>query len=272
MTRTPAEVYRSLSSGPVVVSREGALATITLNDPDRRNALTGVMKEALREAVATVGGDEDVRAVVLAANGPAFCVGQDLAEHAAALEAGAEQAFATVEAHYAPIVVDLLTMPKPVVAAVQGACVGAGLGLALACDLRVWSSSAKVGTAFSGIGLTFDTGLSLTLPGTVGQARTKELMFTGRVLRAEEAVAWGMGGEVVPVEDVGRHASALGAALASGPTVAFAETKRLLADDGALSAALRSEARAQTCAGDSADHRAAVAAFLAKKAPAFVGR
>src|SRR5882757_10901624 len=124
---------------PVLVDRIGPVATVTINRPDRRNALDTATKVALREALVEVGADSTVRAVVLTGAGSAFCVGQDLAEHAEVLSTDAAKAFETVDEHYRPIVVALTTMPKPVVAAVNGACVGAGLGLALACDLRVFS-------------------------------------------------------------------------------------------------------------------------------------
>lgn len=253
----------------VLVDRDGAVATITLNRPDRRNALTGEMKDALVAAVREVGADSAVRAVVLAAAGPAFCVGQDLAEHASALERGGDDVLDTVREHYSPIVRGLMTMPKPVVAAVSGACVGAGLGFALACDHRVFSPDARLGTAFTGIGLTFDSGLSYTLPHAVGDARARELILLGRMADAEEAIAWGISGEVA--DDPLATARERARALATGPTAAFAESKRLILDIAALDAALEAEARAQGRCGATADHRGAVAAFLARERPRFTG-
>ena len=129
-----------MTDAPVVVAvdRTAAVATITLNDPEHRNALTAAAKEALRDAVADVAADEQVRAVVLAGSARAFCLGQDLGEHATALADGPESAFATVREHYTPMVRDLLTMPKPVIAAVGGTCVGAGLEIGRAsCRERV---------------------------------------------------------------------------------------------------------------------------------------
>ena len=171
----------------VRVDRTAAVATITLTAA----ALTNDTKVALRDAIADVANDATVRAAVLAGSGKAFCVGQDLGEHSAGLVDGAEDAFATVREHYSPIVRDLLTMPKPVIAAVGGACVGAGLGLALACDYRVFAAGTKLGTAFTGIGLTFDSGLSFTLPRAVGDARAKQLILFGDVFTAEDGIAWG---------------------------------------------------------------------------------
>jgi 2-(1,2-epoxy-1,2-dihydrophenyl)acetyl-CoA isomerase len=264
-----------MTDQPLVVTHEGpdgAVATLTLARPERRNALTRDLKEALRDAVADAARDDAVRAVVLAGEGPAFCVGQDLGEHAEALAGGPEAAFATVRAHYSPVVKDLLTMPKPVVAAVAGTCVGAGLGLALACDVRVLGAGVRLATAFAGIGLTFDTGLSVTLPRAVGDARARELILLGRTFTAEEAVSWGVAAEVVAPEAVRDRAGEIAAQLAAGPTTAYAESKRLLLGGLDLDAALEAEAAAQTRCGATADHAGAVAAFLERRTPGFTGR
>ncbi|MGB4136521.1 MAG: enoyl-CoA hydratase-related protein [Microbacterium sp.] len=254
----------------MLLERDGAVAVVTLNRPDRRNALTAEVKEALLAAVEEVGADDGVRAVVLTANGPAFSVGQDLAEHARALADGADLAFSTVRAHYSPIVRGLMTMPKPVVAAVAGACVGAGLGFALACDHRVFGPGARLGTAFSGIALTFDSGLSYSLPRAVGAARARELILFSRILDPAEAIAWGIAGEIS--EDPAARAAELAGALAQGPTTAFAQSKRMLLDLDALDAALAAEAAGQTACGATEDHRGAVEAFLARRSPTFSGR
>ncbi|SFB76885.1 2-(1,2-epoxy-1,2-dihydrophenyl)acetyl-CoA isomerase [Nocardioides terrae] len=258
-----------------LVTRDGDVATVTLNRPAQRNALDETLKTALLAAVTEVGGDDTVRAVVLAAEGPAFCVGQDLAEHAARLAAdGAEGAFRTVEEHYSPIVEALATMPKPVVAAVHGTCVGAGLGLALACDLRVFAEDATLGTAFTGIGLTCDSGLSATLTRSVGESRARELVLLGTTFKPADAVGWGISGQVVAAEEVASTAAALAARLASGPTTAYAESKRLLAAASQLSLAetLAAEAEAQVRCGATEDHRNAVDAFMSKARPTFTGR
>jgi 2-(1,2-epoxy-1,2-dihydrophenyl)acetyl-CoA isomerase len=263
-----------MTDTPVVVERRDALATITLDDPEHRNALTAASKEALRDAVAEVAADDQVRAVVLTGSARAFCLGQDLGEHATALGDGAESAFATVREHYTPIVRNLLTMPKPVIAAVGGPCAGAGLGLALACDHRVFAAGIKLATAFSGIGLTFDTGLSVTLPRAVGDARAKELILFGRTFTPEEAIAWGISGETADAEDVLPRAIDLARQLAAGPTAAFAQSKGLIgrAPGLSLDEALEAEALGQVTCGATCDHAAAVASFLNREAPVFTGR
>ncbi len=258
-----------------LVTRDGTVATVTLNRPDRRNALNETLKAALLEALTDVGTDETVRAVVLAAEGQAFCVGQDLAEHADRLSAdGPAAAFETVPNHYAPIVEALATMPKPVVAAVNGTCVGAGLGLALACDLRVFAEDATLGTAFTGIGLTCDSGLSATLTRSVGESRARELVLLGKTFTPADAVGWGIAGQIVPRADVHATAARLAADFAAGPTVAFAESKQLIAGalDRSFAATLRAEAEAQDRCGATSDHRDAVNAFIRKSRPTFTGR
>lgn len=257
---------------PVLVERGDRVATVTINRPERRNALDVATKVALRDALADVAGDAEVRAVVLTGAGGSFCAGQDLAEHAAALEADPATVFDTVEEHYAPITRCLATMPKPVVAAVEGTCVGAGLGFALACDLRVFAADAALATAFTAIGLTCDSGLAATLPRAVGEARARELVLLGERFSAEQAVAWGIAGRVVEPGTALEQAQALATRLAHGPTAAYAESKRLLAGAAGLEQTLHEEAAAQARLGASHDHPAAVAAFLAKQRPVFTGR
>lgn len=258
----------------VLVTHQGAVATVTLNRPDRGNGLTAELKHRLVEALEQIGKDDAVRAVVLTGAGKSFCVGQDLAEHADALRADAGTAFDTVGEHYNPIVTALATMPKPVVAAVNGTCFGAGLGFALACDLRIASSGARFGTAFTAIGLTCDSGLSASLVHAVGAARASELVLLGEPFTAQQALDWGIVGRVVPAEEVAAAAAKLAERLAAGPTAAYAEVKQALAAarQPALADVLRSEGEAQARLGLTQDHRAAVEAFLAKEKPTFAGK
>ena len=248
----------------LVVERAGAVATITLNRPDRGNALTTALKSELLAALTQVGDDEGVRAVVLTGAGSVFCAGQDLAEHAAALSRDPVSAFATIEQHYAPIVTTLTTMPKPVLASINGTCVGAGLGLALACDLRVAAASARLATAFAAIGLTCDSGLSATLVRAVGAARASELILLGEPFTAAQAVEWGIVTRVVDAAELATVAAELAARLAAGPTLAYAESKLAIA--AAVGPPLGG------VLGQSRDHADAVEAFLAKRTPEFHGR
>lgn len=254
----------------VTIERDGAaVATVVLPGP----ALSLAVKEELLSALRTVADDPTVRAVVLTGTGRAFCVGQDLGEHAAALEVDPQTAMDTVDEHYNPIVTLLATMPKPVVAAVNGTCVGAGLGFILACDLVVMAAGATLGTAFTGIGLTCDSGLSASLPAAVGMSRARALLMQPRTFTAAEAVSWGMAFELVPAEQVRLAAVALAMRLANGPTTAYAETKRLLLDGRSrpMAETLAAESAAQHRLSQTADHASAVRAFLAKQKPAFSG-
>lgn len=261
----------------VLVTRDEtdkAVAVLTLNRPDRYNALTVELKQALLPAVTEIAADESVRAVVLTGAGKAFCVGQDLGEHAAALEQGAEGAFDTVAEHYNPLVLALTGMAKPVIAAVNGPCVGAGLGIALAADLRVAAAGLKFATAFTGIGLTADTGLSASLAHAVGVSRATELLLLGEQFTAEDAQAWGLVRSVVPREQVLDAGLELARTLAAGPTAAYGEVKAAVRFGAVneLPAVLDHEDAAQRRLARTRDHQAAVADFLAKRTPTFEGR
>jgi 2-(1,2-epoxy-1,2-dihydrophenyl)acetyl-CoA isomerase len=250
----------------VAVTRTGAVATITMAKP----SLTTQVKTGLLDAIAQVSADESVRAVVLTGTGKAFSVGQDLVEHAETLRGDASHSFDTVERHYNPIVLGLAGMPKPVIASINGLCVGAGLGFALACDLRIASARAKFGTAFTAIGLTCDSGLSVTLARAVGAARASELVFRSSTFSADEAFNWGIVGQVVAPEELAAETEALAAKLANGPTLAYVEAKRAMAIS--LESVLSAEGAAQARLGVTEDHRNAVDAFLAKETPKFQGR
>ncbi|GAA1427754.1 enoyl-CoA hydratase-related protein [Microlunatus lacustris] len=250
------------------------VGTLTFDRPDALNALDLATKTALLDALAELAGDEAVRCVVLTGTGRAFCVGQDLREHAAGLTSGAaEEVWRTVPEHYNPLALALHTLDKPVLAAVNGVAAGAGASLAFLADLRVVAASASFTLAFAGIGLSCDTGASWTLPRLVGPTRALELMYSGRRVGAEEALAIGLATEVVADEQFAAHVRALAVRLAAGPTLAFAAMRRAVAGAAGqpLAAALEIEAEGMRRTGASADHRAAVEAFLAKQRPTFSG-
>ncbi|TDD64735.1 enoyl-CoA hydratase [Jiangella aurantiaca] len=238
------------------------------------NSLDTATKVALRDTVVAAESDDAVRAVVLTGSGRAFCVGQDLKEHAQALASGDSGLATTVREHYNPTVRTLLTMPKPVVAAVNGVAAGAGASYAFACDLRIVADSAGFNLAFAAIGLSSDTGSSWTLPRLVGWAKARELLFLPRTVKADEALALGLATEVVPVESVLPRAMELARGFAAGPTLAYAALRRALefsATHG-LDESLDHEADMMQWTGASDDHRAAVEAFLAKQQAVFRGR
>jgi len=259
---------------PVLLSTTGAVATVTLNRPEHMNSLTAEAKTALLQAVRAAAADDGVRAVVLAGSGRAFCVGQDLREHGALLESGSTAPLSTVREHYNPLVRALAGMDKPVVAAVNGTAAGAGLGLACACDFRIGAAGSRYTTAFTGIGLTADSGLSWTLPRLVGAARATALLMLAEPFTTEQAMDMGLLTAVVPPEQVLPAATELAARLAAGPTVAYAALKQSLrvGASSTLDEALDEEELQQTRAGATQDHRAAVQSFLIKQAPVFAGR
>jgi 2-(1,2-epoxy-1,2-dihydrophenyl)acetyl-CoA isomerase len=251
-----------------------SVATVTLNRPDAMNALDTELKTALRDTLSRVAEDPAVRAVVLTGSGRAFCVGQDLAEHAHNLDADPAAVWSTVPEHYTPIAATLATMPKPVVAAVNGAAAGAGAAFAFACDFRVAADSAKLTMAFSAVGLSADSGSSWSLPRLVGLAKAKELLLLPSTIGAEQALDLGLVTEVVPADEVAGRARELAVRLAAGPTVAYGAIRRSLAFSSGhgLDESLAVEQQMMELTGSTADHRGAVAAFLAKQQPTFEGR
>jgi 2-(1,2-epoxy-1,2-dihydrophenyl)acetyl-CoA isomerase len=257
---------------PVRYDSVDAVATITLDQPDSLNALTVGMKVALREAVDRAASDDGVRAVVLTGAGRGFCVGQDLREHTASLASG-DTTLSTVREHYNPIVTALADLPKPVVAAVNGTAAGAGASLAFACDFRIAADNASFLMGFARFGLGPDTGASWTLQRLVGHGRALAMLMLAEPVSATQALEMGLVNAVVPSADLGAAAHELAARLAAGPTLAYAAIKSSLATaaTSTLSDALEAEAQVQACCGATQDHRDAVEAFLAKKAPAFTG-
>jgi 2-(1,2-epoxy-1,2-dihydrophenyl)acetyl-CoA isomerase len=257
---------------PETVTREDAdgVATITMLRP----GLTHQSRRELLDVVREVAADDSARAVVLTGTGRAFCVGQDLGQHVAALRGDAATSLSVVEDEYNPLVLALAGLRVPLVVAVNGACAGAGLGLALAGDLRVAAAGAKFTTAFAGIGLSSDSALASRLVHCVGGSRAAELLLLPEPFLAETAAQWGLVHRVVEPERVPAEARALAVRLAAGPTAAYRAMKTVLATAAtdSLEETLALEARLQTRLGQTADHLEAVEAFLEKRAPRFTGR
>jgi 2-(1,2-epoxy-1,2-dihydrophenyl)acetyl-CoA isomerase len=256
---------------PETVTREdaGGVATITMLRP----GLTHQSRRELLDVVREVAADGSVRAVLLTGTGRAFCVGQDLGQHVEALRGDAARSLSVVEEEYNPLVLALAGLRVPLVVAVNGACAGAGLGIALAGDLRVAAAGAKFTTAFAGIGLSSDSALASRLVHCVGGSRAAELLLLPEPFPAESAAQWGLVHRVVPPEQVLAEAQALATRLAAGPTAAYRAIKTVLATAAtdSLEDTLALEARLQTALGRTADHREAVEAFLDKRVPQFTG-
>jgi len=258
----------------LLVDRTDAVVTLTMNRPDSMNSLDVELKEALRDTLAALESDRSCRAIVLTGAGNAFCVGQDLREHARLLESGSTD-LDTVRAHYNPIAQRLAGMPKPVIAAVRGTAAGAGAGLALLADFRIGGPRTTLLMAFANVGLAGDTGVSWSLPRIVGHARALELLLLAEPVRSGPAYEMGLLSRLVDDDDlVLPTALELAARLAKGPTVAYGAIKRELSvgDTGTLSDALAAEAQAQSICGATSDHKEAVASFVAKQKPVFEGR
>jgi 2-(1,2-epoxy-1,2-dihydrophenyl)acetyl-CoA isomerase len=253
----------------VETRRDGAVLTIVLNRPDKLNAFDAATHKAFAAALKEAG-DEGIRAVVLTGSGRGFCVGQDLAE----LREGERDVAALLRARWNRHVLALRGLEKPVLAAVNGAAAGAGLSLACACDLRVAADSAAFVPAFVNVGLVPDTGGSWLVPRLLGYARAFEWMCSGRMVGAEEALAWGLVSEVVPAGAVLERTQERAAAYAALPTRAIGMSKRLFERAAAsrLEEQLELEAQLQVAATRTEDFAEGVAAFLEKREPRFGGR
>ena len=251
----------------VDVTRDGAVQTITLNRPDRLNAFTRAVHEGLRDALREAR-DPEVRAVVLTGAGRGFCAGQDLTEFGEMPDVGAG-----LRATYHPNVLAIRALEKPVIAAVNGVCAGAGLSLACACDVRIASDAAFFVPGFIGIGLVPDSGGTYFVHRLLGAARAFEWMTANRRLTAAEAHAWGLVSEVVEADSFPARVAEYAATAAAGPTRAIGMTKRLFdhADTATLEEQLELEAQLQAAAARSEDFREGVAAFVEKRAPEFRG-
>ena len=251
------------------VERDSGVATVTLDRPDALNAQTRASRRALLGDLRALSADAGVRCVVLTGAGRAFCAGQDLREPDALVDVDE-----VIRDTYIPIVEALVGMPKPVVAAIHGAAAGAGLSIALACDLRYMADDAVLMMAFSNIGLVPDCGGTALLLRAVGYARAFELAATGRRVQAAEALALGLVQRVLPRDEVLAAAQGLAAELAARPTLALGWTKRLLrtAEQSTLADVMELEAQLQASAVGTHDHAEGVAAFLEKREPRFEGR
>ena len=272
--------HESKQSQELMERIENGVATLTMNRPDARNALTPDMMNGLLSALPRLAADPAVRVVVLTGAGRAFCAGGDVkgfAKRAAGIGGAGAMSFDQK-------VNDLRTrmevsrwlheMPKPTLAVIPGAAAGAGLSMALACDMRIASEDAKLTTAFSKVGLSGDFGGSYFLNHLVGAARARELYFTAQVLRAEEALKIGMVNRVVPYEELAKAAHDYAQELSSLPTIAVGYMKKNLnvALRGSLSDTLDAEAIHMISTFDTEDHKGAAKAFVEKRAPQFRGR
>jgi 2-(1,2-epoxy-1,2-dihydrophenyl)acetyl-CoA isomerase len=263
-------------SDDLLVAVNDGVAVLTLNRPERLNAMSRAMLDGLLAALPQLADDPDVGVVVLTGAGRGFCAGGDVK----AMAEGSEMAGSSLEERAQGLRASmevsrwLHEMPKPTIAMVRGAAAGAGLSLALACDLRFAGESARFGTAFARVGYSGDFGGSFFLTQLVGTAKARELYYTAELLDASQALALGLVNRVIPDARLEQETLAVAARLAAGPRVALRYMKRNLnaAESGTLKELLDLEAWHHTRTGMTEDHREAAKAFVEKREPVFRGR
>jgi enoyl-CoA hydratase/carnithine racemase len=259
----------------LIVDLQDGIQTLTLNRPDRMNALDLATLQALDKAVGQAAANPKVRSVVLTGTGRAFCAGADVKEWAAGdypdPDTEPTDDWVTL-AHR--IIARLYRLPKPVIAAVNGVAVGAGLDLALAADFRVASETARFGSVYIRLGIPPDAGASFLLPRIVGVGKAKELIYTGRIINAPEALEIGMVTEVVAPDELMNAANRWAALLAKGPTLAIGMAKQNIHEHwtSSVESALINEMRAGTICVATDDHKEGLAAVNEKREPNFVGK
>ncbi|MGB3682068.1 MAG: enoyl-CoA hydratase-related protein [Rubrobacteraceae bacterium] len=256
----------------ITYEKDGAVATIALNRPKVLNSFNGQMHEGIRAAFDAAAGDDEVRAIVLRGEGRGFSAGADLAE---VMENGDEDPDLGqyLRETYSRLVTRIVGIEKPVIASLHGPVYGAGMGIALACDLRIAAESAKFSVAFVKIGLMPDAGVSFFLPRIVGLGRAMEMSMLGESVDAEEAYRIGLVNKVVGEEDLADETAELAGQLAGLPTRALGRIKQSLygSFENDLETALENEAEGQTFCGYTNDHKEGVAAFREKRAANFTG-
>jgi 2-(1,2-epoxy-1,2-dihydrophenyl)acetyl-CoA isomerase len=259
----------------ILFEKNSGVATIALNRPDKLNAFNGQLHEELHDALDNTASDDEVRCVVLRGEGRSFSAGADLRSEDLSREDGeAPDLGAYLRRTFSPSVRRISEMEKPVLASLHGPVYGAGLGLALACDLRLAAESAKFSVAFVKIGLMPDAGVSFFLPRVVGLGRAMEMSMLGEAVDSEEAQRIGLVTKVVPDDALERETASLAGRLAAMPTVALARIKHSLyaSFEADLATALEAEAEGQSACGYTSDHTEGLAAFFEKRAPNFTGR
>jgi len=257
----------------LLIDRADGVVTITMNRPARKNAANGTMWRELLETFDDVAADRDVRVVVLTGAGDAFCSGADLGD-ASNVAGRAGDPFLVQMRALGDVALRLHRIPKPTIAKVGGIAAGAGMSMAIGCDLVVASDTARFSQIFSKRGLSVDFGASWLLPRLIGLHKAKELAFFADILSAEEAASFGLVNRVVPAADLDAVVDEWAGRLAQGPPLALSLTKSLLNQSFAVSMdeALENESRSQAFNFGSADTAEALLAFTQKREPRFEGR
>ena len=249
------------------------IATLTLNRPDKLNSFTAAMHGEVRSALEQVAADKSARVLVLTGAGRGFCAGQDLSDRAVAPGGAPVDLGESVEKYYAPLVLALRALPMPVICAVNGVAAGAGVNIALACDIVIAARSASFNEVFCKLGLIPDTGGTYFLPRLIGTARATGLAMLGERLSAERAEQWGLIWKCVDDAELANEVATLAKHFSTAPTLGLARAKQALQASGlnTLEQQLMLEAGMMRELGYSADYREGVAAFMEKRTPAFKG-
>lgn len=257
----------------VQTTRDGPVGVVRLNRPEKLNAFGGDMRDRIGDAVETLGADSEVRVLIVTGAGRGFCAGADVGYLRELVETGNETDFERLLRAGERVVRAIRELPKPVIAAVNGPAAGGGANLALACDLRIMADTASIGQTFSRIGLHPDWGGTYFLPRLVGEAAALELMWSGRMVPADEALRLGIVNRVVPAGGLWEAAFGWARGLAEAPPLAVARIKRAVYGSWRqeLDAMLQLEVDSQLACFASADVRRGLAAFAEKKRPRFEG-
>ncbi|MDK9700395.1 MAG: enoyl-CoA hydratase-related protein [bacterium] len=254
----------------VLLHKEQSTLTITLNRPEVLNAFNDALGSDLLVALKFAEKDSDTRCVVLTGAGKGFCAGEDLKQHLASPKPLGD----TLRKRYHPIIQRIRTLEKPVIARINGVAAGAGVALALACDIRIAVDTGKFAMAFVKIALVPDSGMFWFLPRLIGYARAFEWMATGDVVSAQKALEWGMVNQLASTEQLDEAVQQWAVPFATGPTAAYGLIKRGLQAgmDRSFEQSLEQEAYLQELAGNLSDHNEGVHAFLEKREARFSGR
>jgi len=257
----------------ITTASNGAITTITLNRPDKLNAFSGTMREDLLAALRAAADDTAVRVIVITGAGRAFCAGGDVDYMSGLQKNGDIQAFRKLLDAGRDIVTSIAAIDKPVIASVNGVAAGAGCNLALACDYRLASDSAKFSQSFVKIGMHPDWGGTWLLPRLIGPGRAMEMLMTGRMIDATEALSIGLADRVVPSADLAAETETFAQVIASGPPIAIAGIKRALrrSEKNDLRAQIELESENQLAAFRSKDAAEGMAAFFEKRGAKFSG-
>jgi len=258
----------------VLVSHGDGIGRITLNRPERLNAFAGTMREEVAAAVRQMAGDESIRVLIITGAGRAFCAGADVEYMRKLADAGDVDSFKLLVEAGREVITAIRAAPKPVIASVNGPAAGGGANMALACDYRIASDRASIGQTFTRIGLHPDWGGTYLLPRLVGQSKALELMFSGEMVEAQEALRVGMFSEVVPHDSLATETDAYATSLVRKPPIALALIKRAVYwnDGKELAESLDMELEHQLRCFKSKDATEGLQAFLDKRTPSFHGQ